>query len=115
MKYGNRKITIDGITFDSRKEANRWMELKYMERAHLIHDLQRQVPFVLIPAQRDESGKVIERECKYVADFVYIAHDGKTGWEKVVEDTKSPATRTKDYIIKRKLMLRTYGIRIKEV
>lgn len=109
-KYGNRKLTIDGITFDSQKEARRWQELKLLERAGEISDLQRQVPYIIIPAQRDENGKLIERECRYVADFVYT-ENGKT----VVEDTKSTATKTPEYIIKRKLLLEKFGIRIREV
>ena len=109
MKYGNRKTTIDGITFDSAKEAQRWQELKLLERAGQIFELQRQVPFVLIPKQvRD--GKVIERPVVYKADFVYTENG-----EDVVEDVKSPATKTKEYIIKRKLLLWQLGIRIREV
>ena len=107
-KYGNRKTVIDGIVFDSKHEAHRWIELKYMERARLINNLSRQVAFVLIPSQRDKNGKVIERECRYIADFVY-EQDGKT----VVEDAKG--VKTYAYKIKKKLMLERYGIAIKEV
>ncbi len=108
-KYGARKTVVDGITFDSRHEAARWCELKYMERAKLITDLRRQVPFELIPAQKDERGKVIERPVRYVADFVYTTCTGKT----VVEDAKG--IKTDVYKIKKKLMLERYGIRIQEV
>lgn len=108
-KYGNLKTTVDGITFDSRKEANRWAELKLLERAHVITDLQRQVTFVLIPKQVRE-GYCVERACTYKADFVYRAN-GKT----VVEDVKSPATMTQQYKIKKKLMLYVHNIEIKEV
>lgn len=108
-KYGNTKVVLDGITFDSKKEANRWAELKLLERAGQIKYLRRQVTFELIPAQR-ENGKVVERACSYIADFVY-EENGKM----VVEDAKSPATRTDVYIVKRKLMLLQYGVRIKEV
>ena len=108
-KYGNRKtMTSDGILHDSRKEAVRWMELNILLRAGEITDLKRQVEFVLIPEQRI-NGKLVERKCSYLADFVYTDKSGK----EVVEDTKG--VRTKDYIIKRKLMLYTHGIRIKEV
>lgn len=108
-KYNNKKITVDGQIFDSKKEASRYKELRLLEKAGAIHDLRMQVKFTLIPAQRDEAtGKVIERECSYKADFVY-EEDGKT----VVEDVKG--FRTKEYIIKRKLMLWRYGIRIMEV
>ena len=107
-KYRAKKTEVEGIVFDSKKEAARYQELKLFERAGVISDLQRQVKFVLIPVQRI-NGKVVERECSYVADFVYLDEAGK----KVVEDTKG--VETKDYIIKRKLMLYVHGIRIKEV
>ena len=108
-KYNNKKITVDGQIFDSKKEASRYEELRLLEKAGAIKDLRTQVKFKLIPAQRDEAtGKVIERECSYKADFVY-EEDGKT----VVEDVKG--FRTKEYVIKRKLMLWRYGIRIREV
>lgn len=106
-KYKNRKVTIYGETFDSRKEAHRYGELLLLQKAGVISDLKRQVKFELIPSQR-VNGKVAERACTYVADFVYT-ENGK----KVVEDTKG--FRTKDYIIKRKLMLYIHGIQIREV
>ena len=109
-KYHARKCQLDNMTFDSIAEARRWQELRYLTRAGIITDVRRQVPFVLIPAQKDETGRVIERAVVYRADFVYT-EDGKT----VVEDVKSEATKTREYIIKRKLMLYRYGIRIKEV
>lgn len=117
-KYYSKKVTRNGITFDSVKEYRRFCELSLLEKAGAITELQRQVEFVLIPAQREPDrvgvrggkikGKTIEQAVKYVADFVYT-ENGK----KVVEDTKG--FRTKDYIIKRKLMLWVHGIKIKEV
>jgi Fe2+ or Zn2+ uptake regulation protein len=117
-KYRNTKTIVDGITFDSRKEASRYRELKLLLEAGSISNLRCQEKFVLIPVQREpdiigvrggvKKGKVIEKECSYLADFVY-EEDGQT----VVEDTKG--FRTKDYIIKRKLMLYFYGIKIKEI
>lgn len=122
-KYGSRKVTIDGITFDSKKEAARYQELKLLERAGEISNLRRQVKYVLIPAQYEHPhsltkagrGKCLERECSYVADFVYNVPllDGQNPWIPVVEDTKG--FRTEAYKIKRKLMLSIHGIRIKEV
>lgn len=106
-KYGNRKVIRDGIEFDSIKECQRYCELKLMQRAGVISDLQMQVPFELIPSQRID-GKVVERAVNYIADFVY-----QQNGLKVVEDTKG--MRTKDYIIKRKLMLYIHNIRIVEV
>lgn len=106
-KYHNKKTrTSDGVEHDSRKEAQRWLELQLLQRAGEIADLKRQVTFELIPKQDGE------RACHYIADFVYT--DAKTG-EKVVEDVKSEATRKdKAYIIKRKLMLYLKGIKISE-
>ena len=109
-KYGAKKTEVDGILFDSRKEAQRWCELKLMERAGMITDLFRQFPIKLIPAQRDENGKVIERAVGYVADFVYT--DTATG-KTIYEDVKG--VRTKEYLLKRKMCLYFHGIRIREV
>ena len=113
-----QKVTIDGETFDSKKEYRRYCELKLLEMAKEIKNLQRQVKFLLIPSQFEEvidakgkpKQKCIERACVYVADFQY--QDARTG-EVVVEDTKG--MKTKEYIIKRKLMLKEYGIKIKEI
>lgn len=120
-KYKNTKIEVDGIMFDSKKEAKRFRELKVMEEAGEIHGLAMQQKFVLIPAQREpdivgmrggiKKGKTIEKECAYIADFVYYA--GANNEQMIVEDTKG--YKTKDYIIKRKLMLYFYGIRIHEI
>ena len=106
-KYKNRKLTIDGEVFDSQREYARYGELALLQRAGQISDLKRQVRYELIPTQRI-GGKVVEKPCAYIADFVYT-ENGET----VVEDTKG--FRTKEYIIKRKLMLHVHGIRIKEV
>lgn len=108
-KYRNKKTEVDGILFDSKREAERWCELKLMERAGLIKDLFRQFPIKLIPAQKDENGKVIERAVGYVADFVYTdTNTGKT----IYEDVKG--VKTKEYLLKRKMCLYFHGIRIHE-
>lgn len=117
-KYNSKKTVIDGIVFDSKKEARRFSVLKALEQAGEISGLQRQVEFVLIPEQREpdtigirggrKKGNLIERKCSYVADFVYVRDH-----ELVVEDVKG--IRTQEYIIKRKLMNHIHGIRIKEV
>lgn len=112
-KYGAKKITDPktGFVFDSKKEYLRWCELRLLERAGKISDLKRQVKYVLIPAQREWSGCLIEREVSYIADFEYI-QDG----EKIVEDIKGykRGGAYQLFTIKRKLMLHKYGIRIKE-
>lgn len=126
MKYGNKKVSVSGIQFDSRKEAERYCELLLLQRAGQISDLELQKEFELIPAQyetferygktgkRLKDGKrCIEKSCVYKADFVYM-QDG----QQVVEDTKGyrdPASAAyAKFVIKRKLMLWRYGIRIKE-
>lgn len=121
-KYGAKKVEVDGVKFDSQKEARRWTQLKLLERAGEIEGLERQVKFVLIPAQREPDsigarggkikGKLIEREVAYIADFVYIENG-----EKVVEDVKGykGGTAYDVFKIKRKLMLFVHGIRVKEV
>jgi hypothetical protein len=107
MKYHAEKTELDGIVFDSKKEAQRYAELKLLERSGAIHNLQRQVRYELIPAQKKD-GKTVERACHYIADFVYT-ENGKT----VVEDVKG--FRTKEYVLKRKLMLQVHGIEVREV
>ena len=124
-KYRSSKVTVtlpDGTehTFDSRKEARRYEELRIRQQAGEISDLRLQVKYVLIPAQYEpdiigkrggvKRGKLIERECAYWADFTYM-EDGQL----VVEDVKSPITKTPLYKLKKKLMLYVHGIRISEV
>ena len=92
-KYKSKKTVVNGIVFDSRREARRFQELLLLEKAGAVQEIQRQVKFVLIPAQREpniigkrggiKKGKTIEQECSYIADFVYW-RDGHL----VVEDTK---------------------------
>lgn len=103
MKYNNTKIRVDGRLFDSKAEAARWQELQLLERAGEITELERQVEYELIPKQKGE------RAVKYISDFRYIDHEGKT----VVEDTKG--VKTPVYILKRKLLLWVHGIRVREV
>lgn len=118
-KYQAQKCVVDGIRFDSKREANRYAELLLLSRIGQITGLQRQVKFELIPAQHepDKIGKrggvikggVIEKSCDYYADFVYVDSNGQV----VIEDTKG--VQTKEYVIKRKLMLYKYGIKIREI
>lgn len=106
-KYHSRKQTIDGYVFASKKEAARYEELKLLERAGIISDLELQKRFELIPSQRI-NGKVVERPCYYVCDFAYCE-----GGKQVIEDAKG--MKTEVYKIKKKLMLYKYGIRVREV
>lgn len=117
-KYHNSTITVPDGKFDSYKELNRWHVLSVMLKAGEITDLRRQVKYILIPDQHGpdiigprggvKKGPLLEKGCSYIADFVY-----KKDGELIVEDTKG--FRTKEYIIKRKLMLFVHGIRIKEI
>lgn len=122
-KYGADKVVIDGIRFDSKREARRYQDLFLLLKAGEISDLRMQVKYQLIPAQREpdcigpkggrKPGRVIEKECSYIADFSYVDKEGN----QVVEDVKG----YKDgqayalFTIKRKLMLWIHGIRVKEV
>lgn len=118
-KYHAVKCQVGDVVYDSRKEMRRHQELLLLEKAGMIKNLRRQVKYILIPAQREvvmkkgvpKPGKVIERECSYYADFVY-EENGQT----IVEDVKGGnATKTREFVIKRKLMLYVHGIRIREV
>jgi hypothetical protein len=101
-KYRNKKTVIDGISFDSSKEARRYQELLLLERTGVIQNLRRQVRFPL-----SVNGQLI---CTYIADAVYT----ENGHE-VVEDTKSPITRKLPvFRIKSKLMRAIHGIAIRE-
>lgn len=122
-KYGASKASYNGIEFDSKKECRRYGELYVLERAGKIHDLKMQVKFVLIPTQREpdtigargaiKKGKIIERECAYIADFTY--YDSEDNYH--VEDVKGykDGAAYNLFKIKRKLMLYVHGIRIEEI
>lgn len=109
-KYNN--VKYGGC--DSLREYRRLKELELMQKKGLISSLKKQVPFELIPSQRENSNnpksKLLERSVKYIADFMYLREKDKA---LVVEDAKG--MRTKEYIIKRKLMLYVHGIAITEV
>lgn len=107
MKYKSDPKTVDGIRFDSKKEANRYLVLKGMVESGEIWDLRRQVKFLLTESGRLPSGKWM-RESSYIADFVYQTKSGR-----VVEDVKG--FRTKDYILKKKMMWKIHQIEVKEV
>ena len=106
MKYNNTKIVLDGIKFDSKREAQRYQELKLLERAGKITDLVLQPKFELIQKYTINGRNV--RKMEYIADFKYT-ENGKM----VVEDAKG--FKTKEYLIKKKLFEFKYGIEIMEV
>lgn len=95
-KYHNKKTIVNGITFDSKLEAKRFCELKLLEKANKIEDLQLQPSFELQPTFK-KNGKTI-RAITYKADFSYY---DKERQEQVIEDTKG--MKTKDYILKKKM------------
>lgn len=99
-KYRNKKTEIDGITFDSKKEADYYCELKILKMGKVVEQFERQVPFELLPSFKN-NGKTI-RGIKYIADFVVRYKDGHTE----VVDVKG--MRTKEYLLKRKLLLYKY-------
>lgn len=123
-KYHNTKTEVDGIVFDSKKEAKYYLYLKQLEKEGKISDLQRQVQYELVPAVwRDEivhlktKDKVVRRQVQrpiyYVADFVYVnTLDGGT---QVIDIKGGKATITKEFILKKKMMLALKGIDIKVI
>ena len=110
-KYRNTKTVLDGITFDSKREAARYQELKVLAARGVIEDFRHQAPFVLAPGVRFSDEKRAKPALRYVADFSYRL-DGRL----VVEDVKSAVTAgAAAYRIKRHLMLSVHGIEVKEV
>lgn len=122
-KFGNIEVEKNGTVFASKREYRRYLYLKMLEERGQITELRQQVPYLLIESQWLPNGQFYkrgpkkgqpklycaEKECSYVADFVYKDSDGNT----VVEDAKG--VLTKEYRIKRKLMLKVHGIKIQEV
>jgi transcriptional antiterminator len=119
-KYGNKKAKHDGMIFDSRRERNRYIILSALQRAGEISDLRMQVTYELLPAIYEMEEKQLKTKVKmvqrcaqravhYIADFVYKDKEGN----EVVEDTKG--MRTKEYLLKKKMMRALLGIQIKEV
>lgn len=101
MKYHNKFTTVDGVKFHSRKEANRYEELKLLERGHVIKELELQPEFILQEGYEYQGKKV--REIKYLADFKYYDTEKK---KYIVEDVKGMITDV--YKIKKKLLLYKY-------
>jgi hypothetical protein len=99
-KYGNKKVMVKNIQFDSKKEADRFLELNYLHRCGKIKDLKLQPKFLLMKGFKHDKRKI--RDIFYVADFQYINQDGKA----VVEDVKG--LRTSVYRLKKKLFLNIY-------
>jgi hypothetical protein len=107
-KYGNTKTGV----YASKREAKRAFELRLMQDAGAIRGLKEKTRFLLVPTQHDEHFRLAERPCYYECDFEYEENTG-TKWRRVVEDVKG--VRTKEYIIKRKLMLFVHKITVREI
>ncbi len=107
-KYGNEITHSAGKRFDSKAEAERWHYLVACEKAGEITDLRHHVPFDLLPAQVVDGRS--ERPVRYEADFTYLR-----GGKLVVEDVKSSPTMTREYILKRKMLLFFHKIAVIEV
>jgi len=107
-KYHNKKVTVDGLTFDSIKEANRWQELRLMERAGKITGLSRQLRIEIVPKTK------LHRARHYVADFVYFDKEqGKTIYEDVKGYKKGLAYQM--FSLKRDILYWRHGIEVTEV
>lgn len=119
-KYRNKITYVNGMKFDSKKEALRYLILKDRQDHNEIRDLQMQVPYELLPAVYEKQivhlktkdkvvNKCIQRAVNYIADFVY--NDSKTG-KQVIEDVKG--RKTKEYLLKKKMMRAILGLTITE-
>ena len=100
-KYNAKKIKIDGHTFDSKREAQRYCELKLFLRAGEIKNLVLQ-PRFLLQDEFFDKNEIKHKKIEYVADFLYIDKDDK----KIVEDVKGVMTDV--YKIKKKMFLKIY-------
>ena len=101
-KYGNKKVTVDGIKFDSRWESQRYLYLKSLDRAGTVKDLELQVKFPIVI-----NG---EKICSYIADFRYKRQNQPDEWYDIVEDAKG--FETPEFKLKKKLMKAVHGVEI---
>lgn len=113
-KYRNQAATVDGIRFDSQKEARRFQELREMEKCGAIWDLRLQVNFTLREGYTTAEGLRV-RPIVYRADFAYQMTSGAGHTIYIVEDVKSKATKTRVYELKKKLLRDKYGLEISEI
>ena len=112
-KFGNKRVTVDGIRFDSKKEAKFYLFLREAEKKGEISDLRLQVPYELIPAIYEDQvihlktkdkvvTKCVQKAVYYVADFVYT--ETATGEEHVIDVKGGKATITKEFLLKKKML-----------
>ena len=107
-KYGNKKTEANGITFDSKAEANRWAYLSMLVKAGEISGLELQPVYVLAPSVKFEYATRAKPELRYRADFAYVENGAK-----VVEDVKG--VETEAFRIKRHLMKSVHGIDVRVI
>lgn len=106
-KYGNRKVVVDGETFDSGREYRRWCDLRHLQKRGEIANLERQVRYVLAPSVKFAGEKRAKTELRYFADFRYVDRTGAV----IVEDAKG--RQTEAFKIKRHLMKSVHGIDVR--
>lgn len=104
-KYNNKKVTVDGVEYDSQDEYGRFRELQLMEQAGLIKNLRYHERYILF--KKSKWG----REIAYEPDFVYETTDSG---ETIVEDFKCAATKTRLYRLKKRMMAEFFGIVVQE-
>ena len=112
-KYGAQKTEVNGIRFDSKKEARRYEQLMMLLQAGKIRDLKLQHDFTLQEAYTDIYGKRW-RAIRFRADFSYEERGEDGTWQKIVEDVKSKATKTRVYAIKKKLRHDVHKVCVRE-
>lgn len=105
MKYFNKKVVLNSIKFDSKKELEYYLKLKEEEEKGLIKNLKLQPEFVLIDSFRDKKGK-LERKCVYTADFEYIDCSNEEYY--VIEIKSKYTAKLVDYILRRKFFKSKY-------
>ena len=106
-KFNAKRVVIDGITFDSKKEAVRYGELLLLSKAGHLHNLKVHPPFELVAKFKHPiAGN--QRAITYTGDFAYTEARPGSGWVHVVEDVKTTATKTQAYKLRRKLFLKRY-------
>ena len=110
-KFFSKKVTVEGITFDSKKESQVYLELKEKEKQGLIKDLELQKEFIL--QDKFKINNKTRRQITYKCDFAYVSvEDNKLH----IVDVKSPYTaKDKVYKIKKKLFEKKYGIELEEI
>ena len=113
LKHGNKKTIVDGITFDSQREAKRYGELKLLQKAGEISNLQLQMPYKLVDSVKLDGRK--KPSIRYIADFVYWIY-AEDDYYTIIEDAKSPHLRKNPvYRLKKHLLKAIHGMEIKEV